>query len=71
MPRAVGDDGAAVLVEAPPSEQVRARGDLAGHPGGDLLGVRATFQIRTSSMTPLKNPDAAPVEFSALPIAAC
>ena len=33
--------------------------------------VRAAFQMRTSSMAPSKNPDAAPVDVSALPMAAC
>src|SRR5207253_8055484 len=33
--------------------------------------VRATFQIRTSSITPLKNPAATPVDVRALPIDAC
>jgi hypothetical protein len=35
------------------------------------LPVRATFQIRASSMTPLKAPSGSPVESMAVPSAAC
>ena len=40
-------------------------------PSRICCAVRAEFQMRTSSMTPSKNPAATPVEVRALPIAAC
>ena len=40
-------------------------------PSAICCAVRATFQMRTSSMAPSKNPAAAPVDVRALPIAAC